>query len=65
MKENLNGGLFTSLFVLIGFLIIFTISSIVTDDWRFLIYSIGPILTAGLTSLLFTLHRMKKKSEIR
>jgi hypothetical protein len=65
MKENLKGGMFASLFVLIGFPIIFTVSSIVTGDWRYLIYSIGPILTAGLTSLIFTLHHMKKKSEIR
>ncbi|RZT23453.1 hypothetical protein [Fictibacillus sp. BK138] len=65
MKENVRAGLFASLFVLIGFPIIFTVSSIVTGDWRYLIYSIGPILTAGLTGLLFTLHLMKKKSEIR
>lgn len=65
MKENVKAGLFASLFVLIGFPIILTISSIVTDDWRYLIYSIGPILTAGLTGLMFTLHHMKKKSEMR
>lgn len=64
MKENLKRGLFASLFVLIGFPIIFTISSIVTGDWRYLLYSIGPILAAGLTSLMFTLNQMKKKSEI-
>jgi hypothetical protein len=46
MKENIKAGLFASLFVLIGFPIIFTVSSIVTGDWRYLIYSIGPILTA-------------------
>ncbi|MFE1244992.1 hypothetical protein ACFW35_12745 [Fictibacillus sp. NPDC058756] len=65
MKENLKAGLLASLFVLIGFPIIFTVGSIVSGDWRYLIFSIGPILTAGLTSLLFTLHHMKKKSEIR
>jgi hypothetical protein len=65
MKENVKAGLFASLFVLIGFPIIFIVSSIVAGEWRYLIYSIGPILTAGLTGLLFTLHLMKKKSEIR
>lgn len=65
MKENVKAGLFASLFVLIGFPIIFTISSILTGDWRFLIYSIGPILAAGLTSLMFTLYHLKKKSEPR
>jgi hypothetical protein len=62
MKENLKGALYGSLFILIGFPIIFIVSSLLTDDWRYFIYSLGPTLTAGMTGLMLTLNRLKKKA---
>jgi hypothetical protein len=62
MKENLKAALYVSLFILIGFPIIFIVISLLTDDWRYINYSLGPTLTAGLTGLILILNRLKKKA---
>lgn len=61
MKENRKIALFASLFTLIGMPLIFLIVSVYTNDWRFLWFSIGPALAAGLTGLILTLRSESQK----
>ncbi|TGB03426.1 hypothetical protein [Halobacillus salinus] len=58
--ENNKLALFVSLFVLVGFPVLFLILSLITGDWSYLMWSIPPSILAGLTGLLFTLREMKK-----
>ena len=47
VKKDTKLALFLSLFVLIGFPVIFLVVSLLTGDWKWLIISLPPSLTAG------------------
>lgn len=59
MKNNITLGLSVSLFVFIGFPIIFLFISLFTGQWNYLIYSIFPSFFAGLTGLIATIKERK------
>jgi len=61
MKRNNKIALFISIFVLIGFPIIFAIVSVVMGDWRFFLYSIPGAFSSGLTGLLLTIQQIQKE----
>ncbi|MFJ7726703.1 hypothetical protein ACIQXV_11105 [Neobacillus sp. NPDC097160] len=61
MKKSTKFGLYASLIVLIGFPILFFCLSLFTGKWNYLLLSIPPSLTAGLTSLMMTLNQIKKE----
>lgn len=62
MKKNIKLALFVSLFGLIGIPVLFFFISIFTEQWNYLIWSIPPSLTAGLTGLMITLQQLKKEN---
>ncbi|MFC4408818.1 hypothetical protein ACFOZY_00070 [Chungangia koreensis] len=64
MKSYIKFALSISIFVLIGFPIIFLIISLITGNWLFLISSGIPSFFAGLTGLLVTLHQIKKEKNV-
>jgi hypothetical protein len=64
MKNNPKLGLFVSLFVLGGLPVIFLITSLLTGQWNYLIYSIFPSLFAGLTGLMISVQQLKKEQRI-
>ncbi|WP_342598919.1 hypothetical protein MHB48_15940 [Psychrobacillus sp. FSL H8-0483] len=59
MKNNTKWALIVSLFVLIGFPIFFLLLSLITDQWKYLLFSIPPSLSAGLTGIMLTLRELK------
>lgn len=59
MKTGNKIALFTSLFVLIGFPVIFTVISLLTGDWKYLLYSLPGSFTAGFTGLIVTLKHIR------
>ncbi|TQR19056.1 hypothetical protein [Psychrobacillus vulpis] len=61
MKNNTKWALFVSLFVLIGFPIIFLFISLFTEQWKYLIYSVPCSFTAGFTGLIVTIQQIKKE----
>jgi hypothetical protein len=61
MESNTRLGLIVSLFILIGFPILFTIVSLMTGQWRYLLFSIPSSFTAGFVSLIFVIHQIKKE----
>ncbi|WNB91094.1 hypothetical protein [Bacillus sp. NEB1478] len=61
MENNTRLGLVVSLFVLVGFPILFSIVSIITGEWRYLLFSIPGSFTAGFVSLIFIIHQIKKE----
>ncbi len=60
MKNNPKLGLFVSLFVLVGFPIIFLMISLFTGQWNYLLYSILPSFAAGFTGLMISFKYIKK-----
>ena len=66
MKENLKFAWFASWFALVGQLLIFTIISLITDDWRYLMWSFMAAMMAGVPSMIHTWQAQKKvKQEIK
>jgi hypothetical protein len=61
MKKENKAALYTSIFVLIGFPIIFTVISLMIGDWKYLFYSLPGSFTAGFTSLIVTLKHIKEE----
>lgn len=61
MKSNTKLALDVSLFALIGFPLIFLCISLMTDNWKFLYFSIFPSFLAGFTGLLASLQQIKKE----
>ncbi|MDI2586749.1 hypothetical protein OR571_06280 [Psychrobacillus sp. NEAU-3TGS] len=61
MKSNTKLALGVSLFALIGIPLIFLCVSLITENWKFLVFSIFPAFLAGFTSLMATLRQMKKE----
>ncbi|WP_078382097.1 hypothetical protein [Sutcliffiella halmapala] len=60
MSLNTKVSLIVSLTVLIGLPVIFLVVSLVTNEWRFLTFSIIPSFFAGFTGLIFALQQRKK-----
>lgn len=63
MKTGTKIALFTALIVLVGFPLIFTVISMTTGDWKFLLYSLPGSFTAGFTSLIVTLKHIREERE--
>ncbi|EKN70897.1 hypothetical protein BABA_03509 [Neobacillus bataviensis LMG 21833] len=61
MKKGTKYGLYASLIVLIGFPVLFFCLSLFTGKWNYLLVSIPPSLTAGLTCLMVTRNQIKKE----
>lgn len=61
MKNNTSLALAASLIALIGFPALFLVLSLITGQWMFLAWSIGPSLVAGLTGLMLTRNQIKKE----
>lgn len=61
MKNNPKFGLLISIIALIGLPVIFLITSLLTGDWNYLLYSIIPSLFAGLTGLMIGVQQLKKE----
>ncbi|WP_175987652.1 hypothetical protein [Bacillus sp. Marseille-Q1617] len=59
MKRGNKIALITSLFVLVGLPVIFTAVSLITGNWKYLLYSLPGSFTAGFTSLIVTLKHIK------
>jgi hypothetical protein len=64
LKTGTKLALVVALFVLIGFPIIFTFISMMSDNWNYLFYSLPGSFTAGFTGLSVTLHHKKKERAI-
>ena len=62
MKNNPKLGLFVSLFVLVGFPVIFLMISLFTGQWDYLLFSIFPSFAAGFTGLMISFQNLKKGS---
>ncbi|MGR3763152.1 hypothetical protein [Rossellomorea sp. NS-SX7] len=63
MKTGTKIALFTALFVLVGFPIIFIVISVSTGDWKYLLYSLPGSFTAGFTGLILTLKEIRKERD--
>lgn len=61
MKKNTKIALTVSLFVLVGFPILFLLISLLTGQWNFLLSSILPSFFAGFTGLIITVQQIKKE----
>ncbi|SHG67144.1 hypothetical protein [Ornithinibacillus halophilus] len=59
MKGNLRGPLITSLVILFLIPLFFLIISMITSDWRYVLFSVPPALFAGLTGLMVTVNERK------
>lgn len=55
--------LFVSLFVLIGFPMIFMIISMFTDQWMYFLSSLLPSFSAGFFGLIIVWQQFKKEQE--
>lgn len=63
MKGNTKFAYFVSLFVLIGFPVIFLTVSLSTGNWNYLVYSLPPSFTAGFIGLMLTRQQKRKKQK--
>jgi hypothetical protein len=63
MKTGNKIALFTALFVLVGLPVIFTAVSMITGNWKYLLYSLPGSFTAGFTSLIVTLKHIREERE--
>jgi hypothetical protein len=61
MKTGTKIALFIAVFVLVGFPVIFTFVSILTGEWKYLLYSLPGSFTAGFTSLIVTLKHIREE----
>jgi hypothetical protein len=61
MKNNPKLGLLISIIVLVGLPVIFLITSLLTGDWNYLMYSFIPSLFAGLTGIMLSVQQLKKE----
>ena len=61
VSNNNKIGLIVSLIVLIGTPLFFIGVSYVTGNWKFLIFSLPPTMTAGTFGLLVSLKQIKKE----
>ncbi|SES19848.1 hypothetical protein [Psychrobacillus sp. OK032] len=61
MRSNTKWALGVSLFALIGFPVIFLFISLLSGQWNYLIISIFPSFSAGLTGLIISLQQLKKE----
>ena len=61
MKKNTKFALVVSLIVLIGFPVLFFFISLFTGNWNYLLWSIPPSFSAGLTGFIITLLQFKKE----
>ncbi|WP_144512239.1 hypothetical protein [Bacillus sp. FJAT-22090] len=59
MKNNTKLALGVSLFALIVFPVTFLGISIITGNWKFIIFSIFPSFLAGFTGLMATFRQAK------
>ncbi|OIU68675.1 hypothetical protein [Rossellomorea aquimaris] len=59
MKTGTKIALFIALFVLVGFPVIFTFVSMMTGNWKYLLYSLPGCFTAGFTGLIVTLKHIR------
>jgi hypothetical protein len=60
MKKGRKMAMFISLFILIAFPLIFLILSLKTGQWKYITYSLAPILAAGLTGVLLAVRKPKE-----
>ncbi|MGV3487458.1 MAG: hypothetical protein ACO1OC_02605 [Tuberibacillus sp.] len=60
MSNGAQKGVLASLIVLIGFPLIFLAVSLITGEWRYLIFSLPPSFFAGFTCLMLTSKQAKK-----
>jgi hypothetical protein len=60
MSSHPKVGLFVSLFVLVGFPVVFSLISWITGEWNYLFYSVIPAFFAGFTGLLISVQQIKK-----
>ena len=60
VKENLKFAWIASWFALVGQLMIFTIISIITGEWRYLMWSFMAAMIAGVPSIIHTWQAQKK-----
>lgn len=65
MKNNPKLGLFVSLFVLVGFPVIFLIISFLTGQWNYVLFSILPSFAAGFTGLMISVQHIKNEQQSR
>lgn len=61
LRSNTKWALGVSLFALIGFPVIFLFISLLSGQWNYLIISIFPSFSAGLTGLIISLQQLKKE----
>ncbi|XXM72989.1 hypothetical protein ACQ0QQ_03575 [Lysinibacillus sphaericus] len=59
MKNGTKIALFTALFVLVGFPVIFTFVSMMTGNWTYLFFSLPGSFTAGFTGLIVALKHIR------
>lgn len=60
MKENLKLAWVASWFALVGQLLIFTIISLVTGDWRYVMWSFMVAMLVGMPNIIRTWQAQKK-----
>lgn len=60
MRNSMKIALFVSLFLLIGFPMIFMIISMSTDQWIYLFSGSVPSMLAGTAGIFFILQQTKK-----
>lgn len=60
MKNNPKLGLYVSLTILVGLPVIFLVTSLLTGEWNYFLFSIFPSFLAGLTGLMISVQQLKK-----
>lgn len=60
MKENLKFAWIASWFALVGQLVFFIVVSVITGDWRFVMWSFMVSMLAGVPSMIRTFQSQKK-----
>ena len=63
MKEKLKFAWIASWFALVGQLMIFMSISIVTNDWRYLMWSFVAAMMVGVSSMIHTWQAQKKANQ--
>ena len=63
MKEKLKFAWIASWFALVGQLMIFMSISIITNDWRYLMWSFIAAMMAGVPSMIHTWQAQKKANQ--
>ena len=61
MKKDTRLGLFLSLFVLIGFPVVFLVVSLLTGDWGSFIIGFPPSFAAGFMGVWIAIREIKKE----